>query len=167
MQSENQKLFHLLCNMLIYLSIDWEDVWKICHWMSVAVFFFTRTYITQDHESFSQSFTKQSDPFGKQLVQMFTEMLTHNHKSGRRSFSTLAAWIQPAARHIFISFNRDSRLYWFCRPGPAYHSNKAPHSGSPDYTVEYNNHLNRRDLNNQSLFVMDDCAPVMPNTRTL
>lgn len=43
-------------------------------------FFFTGTYITQDHESFSQSFTKQSDPFGKQLVQMFTEMLTHNHK---------------------------------------------------------------------------------------
>lgn len=37
------------------------------------------TYIVQDCECFSQRFAQQADPFGKQLVQMFAEMLTDNN----------------------------------------------------------------------------------------
>lgn len=135
--------------------------------MSVTVFFFTGTYITQDHESFSQSFTKQSDPFGKQLVQMFTEMLTHNHKVEEevfqlqlREFDLLRDIYSLVliGTHVFIgSVGPDQRTI-------------QTRLHIVDLLIilwEYNNHLNRRDLNNQSLFFMNDCAPVMPNTRTL
>lgn len=44
------------------------------------------TYITQDCERFSQRFTQQPDPFGKQLVQMFAKMLTDNDRSGKDGF---------------------------------------------------------------------------------
>lgn len=37
------------------------------------------THIVEDCERFSQRFAQQADPFGKQLVQMFAEMLTDNN----------------------------------------------------------------------------------------
>lgn len=36
------------------------------------------THVVQDGEGLGQSVTQQSDPFGKQLVQMFTEVLRKN-----------------------------------------------------------------------------------------
>lgn len=33
------------------------------------------THVTEDGEGLGQSFSQQADPFGKQLVQMFAEML--------------------------------------------------------------------------------------------
>lgn len=37
------------------------------------------THIVQDGERFRQRFAEQADPFGKQLVQMFAEMLTDSN----------------------------------------------------------------------------------------
>lgn len=48
----------------------------------------TGTYIVQDCEGFSQRLTQQPDPFGKQLVQMFTEMLTDNNTGGKQTVIT-------------------------------------------------------------------------------
>lgn len=36
------------------------------------------TYIIQDCEGLCQSFAQQPNPFGKQFIQMFTEMLIDN-----------------------------------------------------------------------------------------
>lgn len=39
------------------------------------------THLTEDSEGFGQSFAQQADPFGKQLVQMFPEMLADKEQS--------------------------------------------------------------------------------------
>jgi len=43
------------------------------------------THITQDREGFGQSVAQQPDPFGKQPVQMFPEMLTDKEWSGKNT----------------------------------------------------------------------------------
>lgn len=50
---------------------------------------FNETYITEDCKRFGQSFTQQPNPFGKQLVQMLPEMLTHNDGRGERKVGAL------------------------------------------------------------------------------
>lgn len=57
----------------------------------------TGTYIIQDGEGFGQRFTQQPDPFGKQLVQMFLEMLT------RRKNKTVTTQTQPDWICIYLS----------------------------------------------------------------
>lgn len=59
----------------------------------------TGTYIIQDCEGFSQRLTQQPDPFSKQLVQMFTEMLTDNNTGGKQTVITKSTWFDP---HKFI-----------------------------------------------------------------
>lgn len=96
------------------------------------------TYIIQDCERFGQRFAQQPDPFGKQLVEMFTEVLTDNGHRWKRKQQSHQSNPIPSA-YLFITsrqFDRDSHFYWFCRLGPKCHSNTAPHSGSPGYTEE-------------------------------
>ncbi len=64
------------------------------HAEQVRVKSFTGTYITQDCECFRQSFTKQPDPFGKQLVQMFTEVLTDNDRGEKEKILKMIVKIQ-------------------------------------------------------------------------
>lgn len=125
-------------NVCTASSLKWQ--WQIQKRFSVhtgSERHCTGTYIIQDCESFGQRFAQQPDPFGKQLVEMFTEMLTDNDTGGKENSNhTNPTWFDPL---IFITsrqFDRDSHLYWFCRLGPKCHSNTAPHSGSPDYTEE-------------------------------
>lgn len=49
--------------------------------MQLRAFGCPGTHIAEDGEGFGQSFAQQADPFGKQLVQMFPEMLAGKEQS--------------------------------------------------------------------------------------